>query len=113
MTFKEALSWDTEHAFLNLSEFGEEIELNGIRMTAVRYDGAEYEYGSMSQKLPALQPELPERSIVLYVRTDMLDADTVQNGTVAFDGSLCDVLSRHDGLGCMTKLTLGRRGFLS
>ena len=112
MTFKEALSWDTEHAFLNLDEFGEEIELNGIRMTAVRHDGAQYEYGSMSQQLPALQPELPERSIVLYVRTDMLDSDVVQGGTVTFDGELCQVESRHDGLGCMTKLALGRRGYL-
>lgn len=112
MTFKEALSWDTEHAFLNPDEFGEEVELNGIRMTAVRYDGAQYEYGSMRQELPALQPELPERSIVLYVRTDMLDSDVVQGGTVTFDGELCQVESRHDGLGCMTKLVLGRRGYL-
>jgi len=112
MTFKEALSWDTEHAFLNLDEFGEEIELNGIRMTAVRHDGAQYEYGSMRQELPTLQPELPERSIVLYVRTDMLDSDVVQGGSVTFDGELCQVESRHDGLGCMTKLVLGRRGYL-
>ena len=112
MTFKDALSWDTEHAFLNLDEFGEEIELNGIRMTAVRYDGAQYEYGSMRQELPPLNPELPERSIVLYVRTDMLDSDVVQGGSVTFDGELCQVESRHDGLGCMTKLVLGRRGYL-
>jgi hypothetical protein len=112
MTFKDALSWDTEHAFLNLEEFGEEVEINGIRMTAVRYDGAQYEYGSMRQELPPLNPELPERSIVLYVRTDMLDSDVVQGGSVTFDGELCQVESRHDGLGCMTKLVLGRRGYL-
>ncbi len=111
MTFKEALSWDTAQTFLNPAEFGEEVELNGAALTAVRYDGAQYDYGSMSQRLPAMQPELPERSIVLYVETDEIGSEIVQGGTVTFNGEMCFVERRHDGLGNMTKLVLGRNGY--
>ena len=104
MTFKEALAFDSEHVFLNPEDFGEEIELDGVKMIAVRGEEANFEAST-------LYPELPERPILLHVSTDMLLPEIAMGASVTLNGELCQVVSRHDGLGNMTRLELIRRGY--
>ena len=104
MTFKEALAFDSENVFLNTEEFGEEIELDGVKMIAVRGEEANFEAST-------LYPELPERPIVLHVSTGMLLPEIAMGASVTLNGELCQVVSRHDGLGNMTRLELIRRGY--
>ncbi|WP_077073639.1 hypothetical protein [Mailhella massiliensis] len=104
MNFKDALAFDSEHVFLNLEEFGEEVELDGVKLIAVRGEEENFEAST-------LYPELPERPIVLHVSTDMLLPEIAMGASVTLNGELCQVVSRHDGLGSMTRLELVRRGY--
>lgn len=104
MTFKETLAFDSENVFLNPEEFGEEIELDGVEMTAVLGEEENFEAST-------LYPELPERPIVLHVSTDRLLPELIMGASVTLNGEMCQVVSRHDGLGNMTKLELVRRGY--
>lgn len=104
MTFKKILAFDSENVFLNPDEFGEEIELDGVKMTAVLGEEETFEAST-------LYPELPERPIVLYVSTDKILPELAMGASVTLNGELCQVVSRHDGLGNMTKLELVRRGY--
>jgi len=104
MRFKEALAFDSEHIFLNPEEFGEEVKLDGVQVVVVRGEEENFEAST-------LYPELPERPIVLHVSTDSLLPELVMGTSVTLNGELCQVVSRHDGLGNMTRLELVRRGY--
>lgn len=104
MTFKDALAFDSEHVFLNPEEFGEEVELDGVKLIAVRGEEENFEAST-------LYPELPERPIVLHVSTDGINPEMTMGASVTLNGELCQVVSRHDGLGNMTRLELVRRGY--
>lgn len=104
MSFKETLVFEAEKVFLNPEEFGEEVELDGVKLIAVRGEEANFEAST-------LYPELPERPIVLHVSTDKILPELAMGASVTLNGELCQVVSRHDGLGNMTKLELVRRGY--
>ena len=112
MNLKEAMTIDAESVFLNPSEFGEAVTINGADVIAVR--GEEYAFDAAAGAdfgPPSSQPELPRRVTVLHVKTADLPPEAGQGASVRFDGEQHIVVSRHDGLGGMSRLEITRRGY--
>ena len=102
--FKDSLLCDVRSVFINPDEFGERIEIDGKTITAVRTEDEKFEAAS-------LEPELPQRVIVLYAETSDLLPEMTMGASVALNGELCLVVSREDDLGGMSRLELTRRGY--
>lgn len=102
--FKQCVNADVENVFLNPQEFAEEVELDGVVCMAVRSERSALDPSNYA-------PEIPERTVVLHIRTDDIASDIDMGGSVMLDGKLCTVLSRHDIQGGMTRLELKRNGY--
>lgn len=118
VSFKEALAHDAEAVFLNLDEFGEEVDIDGLTVPAVKgntfsFAARSATSGSTSTGFTggAMQPELPLCDLVLHVRTADIPENIIFGGVVTVDGTQYFVAERHDGLGGMTRLDLARSGF--
>ena len=103
MSFREHLDADVQDIFLNLDFFAELIELNGVKVKAVRGSSASYPLGMAGGSLP-------ERSVTLY----LAEAD-VPNGVdlhreVTFQRERWAVEGFEPQEG-MVKLELVRRGW--
>ena len=102
--FRDEVMDDVRAVFMNLDEFGELIEIDGKKVLAVRTEDEKFEVAS-------LEPELPQRVIVLYAETSDLLPEMTMGASVTLNGELCLVVSREDDLGGMSRLELTRRGY--
>lgn len=103
MNFTERLEADVQDVFLNLDFFAQLIELNGVKVKAVRGSSAEYPLGIAGGSLP-------ERSVVLYVaEADMPEGvDLHREVTFQCERWAVEGFTPQDGL---VKLELMRRGW--
>ena len=118
VNFKDALAHDVSAVFLNPDEFGEEVSIDGLTVTAVKGDTFSFAARSATSSSTssgftgdAMQPELPLCDLVLHVRTEDIPDNIVSGGVVTVDGTQYFVVERHDGLGGLTRLDLVRSGF--
>lgn len=118
VNFKDALAHDVEAVFLNASEFGEEVSIDGLTVTAVKGDTFSFAARSATSGSTSIgftgdvmQPELPVCDLVLHVHTADIPENIVSGGVVTVDGTQYFVAERQDGLGGMTRLDLARSGF--
>ncbi|WP_294446279.1 hypothetical protein [uncultured Mailhella sp.] len=102
--FRDEVMDDVRAVFMSLDEFGERIEIDGKTIIAVRTEDGKFEAAS-------LEPELPQRVIVLYAETSELLPEMTMGASVTLNGELCLVVSREDDLGGMSRLELTRRGY--
>lgn len=102
--FRDILLDDVRSVFINPDEFRELIEIDGKKVLAVRTEDEKFEVAS-------LEPEIPQRVIVLYVETSGLLPEINMGASVTLNGELCLVVSREDDLGGMSRLELTRRGY--
>lgn len=102
--FRDEVMDDVRAVFMSLDEFGERIEIDGKTIIAVRTEDEKFEAAS-------LEPELPQRVIVLYAETSELLPEMTMGASVTLNGELCLVVSREDDLGGMSRLELTRRGY--
>lgn len=111
MGFREQLADDAERVFLNVWEFAETVDIDGVAVKAVHADASHTGYSTRDRYRAEMYPELPGREVVLHVRTADLRPELAMGGTCRLDGELCTVEDRHDGLGGMTRITLRRNGY--
>ena len=102
--FRDEVLDDVQTVFLKLDEFGEYVELDGKKLIAVRSEEEKFDAA-------LLYPELPQRVIVLYAATSDLQPEITMGASVTLQGELCQVVSRNDDLGNMTRLELTRKGY--
>ncbi len=102
--FRDGLLDDVRSVFINPDEFGEWLEIDGKKVLAVRTEDEKFEAAS-------LEPEIPQRVIVLYTETSALLPEIAMGASLTLNGELCLVVSREDDLGGMSRLELTRRGF--
>ena len=103
---------DASAVFLNPGEFGEAHTLAGREATVILEEVSGFD-SAANQRFspPAADPELPRKVLIIHCRTADLPADAEQGGSIEFDGETHIVITRHDGLGGMTRLEITRRGY--
>ena len=103
MNFRERLESDVQNIFLNQDFFAEVMELNGVKVKAVRDSSAAYPMGVVGGSLP-------ERSVTLYLAEASVPSGVELHREVTFQRERWAV----EGLepqGGMVKLELVRRGW--
>lgn len=103
MNFRERLDNDVQGIFLNLDFFAELIELNGVKVKAVRGSSAAYPMGVVGGSLP-------ERSVTLHLAEADLPAGVELHREVTFQRERWAVEGLEPQSG-MVKLELVRRGW--
>lgn len=110
--FKAMLEADASAVFLNPGEFGEQHTLAGRPVTLILEETSGFDSTANDSFIPpAADPELPRRVQVIHCHTADLPPDAEQGGSVEFDGETHIIITRHDGLGGMTRLEITRRGY--
>ena len=103
MTFKEALAFESETVFLNPEEFGEEIELDGVKMTAVVSPLVTYSEGE-------LEGTLSGRTVTLYLAEKDFPEGIAPGREITVNKERWAVVGFSLQFG-MVKLELSRRGW--
>lgn len=103
MNFGERLEHDVQNIFLNLDFFAEVVELNGVKVKAVRGASAAYPMGVTGGSLP-------ERSVALHLAEADLPAGVDLHREVSFQGERWAVEGLEPQCG-MVRLELTRRGW--
>lgn len=102
MTFKKTLAFDSENVFLNPDEFGEEIELDGVKMTAVVSSLVNYSEGE-------LEGSLSGKTVTLYLAEKDSPEGITLGREITFNKERWAVVGIYPQFGMM-KLELSRRG---
>lgn len=103
MNFHQRLEHDAQNVFLNVDFFAEVVELNGMRVKAVRGASAAYPMGVVGGSLP-------ERSITLHLAEVDLPDGVDLHREVSFQGERWAVEGLEPQCG-MVRLELARRGW--
>lgn len=112
MNFKDAFAEDVRSVFLNTDEFAEQVDLNGVIITAKIHEEASVDSNVNNEwSREVIDPSLQENILILYAATEDIPEDVKKGRTCTVNGLQYGILYRGPLNIPLTKLELVRQGY--